>query len=88
VVIILLCRLKSLGYLILEREMVANIVKYNYIDFGYYEEVGKYASIDKESYLKIAKLTALIRVGSGLDRSHKQKFEMLQAQLQLRISCL
>lgn len=66
----------------LEREMVANIVKYNYIDFGYYEEVGKYSSIDKESYLKIAKLTALLRVGSGLDRSHKQKFETLQASLQ------
>lgn len=59
----------------LEREVVANVVKYNHIDFEYYEELGTVTTLDRESYLKIAKLTAILRVANGLDRSHKQKFK-------------
>lgn len=64
-----------------EREIVANVVKYNHMEFEYYEEVGRGATLDKEAYLKIAKLTAILRVANGLDRSHKQKFKDVKTTL-------
>ena len=64
-----------------EREIVANVVKYNHMDFKYYEEVGRGGTLDKDSYLKIAKLTAILRVANGLDRSHKQKFKDVKTVL-------
>lgn len=64
-----------------EREIVANVVKYNHLDFAYYEEMSRYSMIDRESYLKIAKLTAILRIANGLDRSHKQKFRNVKASL-------
>lgn len=62
-----------------EREIVANIVKYNRVEFEYYEELGRRTTLDRESYLVIAKLTAILRVANGLDRSHKQKFKDVKA---------
>lgn len=64
-----------------EREIVANIVKYNRIEFDYYEELGKHTTLDRNSYLVIAKLTAILRVANGLDRSHKQKFKDVKASV-------
>lgn len=64
-----------------EREIVANVVKYNHLEFEYYEDMGKFSTIDKESYLKIAKLTAILRLANGLDRSHKQKFKNVRTML-------
>lgn len=58
----------------LEREIVANVVKYNHLEFDYYEIKGRLSSLDNDAYLKIAKLTAILRLANGLDRSHKQKF--------------
>ena len=58
-----------------EREIVANVVKYNHQEFDYYEELGTTTTLDPQSYLTIAKLTAILRVANGLDRSHKQKFK-------------
>lgn len=65
----------------IEREIVANVVKYNRVDFEYYEELGRESTLDKDSYLIIAKLTAILRVANGLDRSHKQKFKDVKATL-------
>lgn len=65
----------------LEREMVANIVKYNRIDFPYYHENGEQLGMDLASYLKVAKLTAILKLSNGLDRSHKQKFKTIKATL-------
>lgn len=59
----------------LEREMVANIVKFNHEDFAYYDEITRAGGIDKEAYLVVAKLTAILRVANGLDKTHKQKFK-------------
>lgn len=56
----------------MEREIVANVVKYNHAEFDYSE------SID---YLTVAKLTAILRVANGLDRSHKQKFKDVKTVL-------
>ncbi len=58
----------------MEREIVANVVKFNHEEFEYYD-VSKASTLDQESYLRIAKLTAILRVANGLDRSHKQKFK-------------
>jgi len=68
----------------IEREIVANVVKYNHMDFDYWEVMGGNAAIDKEAYLVIAKLTAILKVANGLDFSHKQKFRDVKAVLKDR----
>ena len=55
-----------------EREIVANVVKYNHADFDYSENI---------DYLVVAKLTAILKVANGLDRSHKQKFKDVKTVL-------
>ena len=64
-----------------EREIVANIVKYNHMDFEYYEAMGRDVALTKENYLTIAKLTAILKIANGLDRSHKQKFRNIKTTL-------
>ncbi len=54
-----------------EREIVANVVRFNHSRFVYYEEQ---TAIDRERYSVIARLTAILRAANGLDRSHKHKF--------------
>ena len=45
------------------------------MDFSYYDVTeGRITEISKDEYLRIAKLTAILRVANALDRSHKQKF--------------
>ncbi len=56
-----------------EREIVANVVKYNHLEFDYAIESSEGGSIDTDEYLTIAKLTAILRISNALDRSHKQK---------------
>jgi exopolyphosphatase/guanosine-5'-triphosphate,3'-diphosphate pyrophosphatase len=64
-----------------EREIVANTVKYNHLDFVYYEKMVQDTTLDREAYLVIAKLTAILRLANGLDRSHKQKFKNVKTTL-------
>jgi hypothetical protein len=54
-----------------EREIVANVVRFNHSRFVYYEEQ---TAIDRERYSVIARLTAILRAANGLDRSHNHKF--------------
>ena len=63
-----------------EREIVANVVKFNHSEFVYYHELES-KSIDRETYLVMAKLTAILRIANGLDRSHKEKFTDIKAAL-------
>lgn len=65
----------------MEREMIANIVKFNHEEFLYFEELSRASSLDKQAYLTVAKLTAILRIANGLDRSHKQKFVDVKAVL-------
>lgn len=65
----------------MEREIVANVVKYNHIDFEYSEVVGSDGTIDRTAYLTIAKLTAILKIANGLDRDHKQKFKDVRTTL-------
>lgn len=67
-----------------EQEMVANIVKFNRMEFSYYQDLARENTLDKKNYLTIAKLTAILRVATGMDRSHKQKFKDVQARLHER----
>lgn len=65
-----------------EREIVANVVRFNHTPFQYYGEMAAGGSdLDREAYLTIAKLTAILRIANSLDRSHKQKLEGVRAQL-------
>ena len=59
-----------------ERLIVANVVRYNHEAFDYYDSGSRFLEgLSYEDYLKVAKLTAIIRVANGLDRTHKQKFK-------------
>ncbi len=64
-----------------EREIVANVVRFNHSRFVYdVQRVGE-NNLDDKSFLVVAKLTAILRLATGLDRSHKQKLKGLKATL-------
>ena len=64
-----------------EREVVANIVRFNHEKFRYYEEIAGTSTIDKKDFMIIAKLTAILRLACALDSSHKQKFTNVKIAL-------
>lgn len=64
-----------------EREIVANVVKYNHMDFDYGIRGVEGSLVDRAEYLTIAKLTAILRISNALDRSHKQKCKDIKAVL-------
>lgn len=68
-----------IGLTHLEREIVANTVLYNTYPLAPYEEVADH--LDHDSYLTVAKLSAILRVSNAMDRSHRQKFKNVKAQL-------
>jgi len=61
-----------LGLSHLEREIVALTVLYNHLALDEYNVLSD--RIDQESYLIVAKLSAILRMANALDQSHKQKF--------------
>ena len=74
----------------IEREIIANVVKFNHETFIYYRAQQSATDLDRQSYLTIAKLTAILRLANGLDRSHEQKFhdirvEVCDGQLIIRV---
>lgn len=64
-----------------EREIVANVVKYTHMDFEYYEEMVRRHGLEKDEYLRISKLTAILRLAVGLERSRKMKITSMKATL-------
>ncbi len=59
-----------------ERTIVANVVRYNHEEFDHFGSKSPYLEgFSQEEYLIVAKLTAILRVANGLDRTHKQKFK-------------
>ena len=64
-----------------EREIIANVVRFNTLEFCYYDELATFSIVSREDYLVIAKLTAILRVANALDRSHKQKFKDVNISL-------
>ena len=74
-----------------EREIVANVVRYNHSDFVFYEEREDFGILTRSDYMIITKLTAILRLANGLDRSHKKKFtdvriRLREGQLQISVS--
>lgn len=65
-----------------EREIVANVVRFNHSSFVYYSQIHSgVTGLDRDTYLIAAKLTAILRLANSLDRSHKQKLKGLKAAL-------
>ena len=64
-----------------EREIVANVVRFNHSRFVYDGQQTGMGSMSRESFLVVAKLTAILRLANSLDRSHKQKLKGLKAAL-------
>lgn len=65
-----------------EREIVAQVVRYNTVPLDPYEKVSDVLS--EEDYLCVAKLSAILRVANALDQSHKQKFKNIKIAMRDR----
>ncbi|MCR5403515.1 MAG: exopolyphosphatase [Butyrivibrio sp.] len=68
----------------MERRIVANVVRYNHMPFDSFNSSGYVEGISHDDYLRIAKLTAILRVANGLDRTHKQKFRDIKVTVKNR----
>lgn len=62
-----------------ERQIVANAVLYKSYKLPSYDSLAE--KLDHESYLTVAKLSAILRVANAMDRSHKQKFKNVKAAI-------
>ena len=67
-----------------ERKVIASAVRYNTTEFVYYGNYDDGPEIDRERYLLVAKLTAILRLANAMDRSHYQKVESLRVVLKDR----
>lgn len=68
-----------------EREVIANAVRYNTEEFDYYQKQREEgASLNRNQYILVAKLTAILRLANAMDRSHYQKVQALRAVLKER----
>ncbi|MCR4584713.1 MAG: exopolyphosphatase [Lachnospiraceae bacterium] len=65
-----------------EREMLAYIVKFNHDEFEYYDELASHTRFDENSFMIIAKLTAILRIANALDKSQKQKIKSMKVTIQ------
>lgn len=72
---------EMIGLSHVEREIVANVVKYYYESFDDYEKLSLTTMLDKDAYLIVAKLTAILRVAGNLDRGSKQKIPKIKADV-------
>lgn len=63
----------------LEREIVANTILYNTLQMSEPEKLLQ--RLGETAYLTVYKLTAILKLANGLDRSHKQKIECIRALL-------
>ena len=64
-----------------EREIIANIVRFNKTTFQYYKQVSSNTRLDLDSYIKVAKLTAIFRVADGICRSYRTKLNDVKINL-------
>ncbi len=64
-----------------ERKIVACVACFTYQGFDYHGQTPGAGGLDGSAYLTVAKLTAILRLANGLDRSHKQKLMGMKAAL-------
>lgn len=67
-----------------EQAIVACVVRFNHDTFAYKKLMAEEPSLDAESCMTVARLTAILRVANALDRSHRQKFGDFQIRIQDR----
>lgn len=67
-----------------ERKIIASAVRYNTTEFTYYGNYKDGPGVDRNSYLLVAKLTAILRLANAMDRSHYQKVKALRVVLKER----
>ena len=67
-----------------ERHIIASAVRYNNAEFKYSSEYEKDMVVDREQYLLVAKLAAILRLANAMDRSHYQKVKGIKAVLKDR----
>ena len=60
-----------------ERRIIANVVRYNTDPFEFYGE--NKSGLSEYDYLRVAQLTAILRVANSLDQSYLQKFSEVHA---------
>lgn len=66
-----------IGLSVKERYIIANVVKYNTLDFDY-DDIVHQPGMGQQEYLLITKLVAILRIANAMDRSHKQKFDAVR----------
>ena len=64
-----------------EREIVANVVKYNDVEYAYYDQMSKQYGLTRQEYLVISKLTAILRLASTLDTRRNLKIDNVKASI-------
>ena len=64
-----------------EQKLIAHIVMYNTCWLPDFESFTRETGYDGERYLRIAKLTAILRLANELDRSHRQKVKNIRVKL-------
>lgn len=64
-----------------ERQIVANVVRFNTTQFRYYDDLTRASTVSREEYLVIAKLTAILKVANTLDRSHHQRITEINVSI-------
>ncbi|MDO4518972.1 MAG: HD domain-containing protein [Eubacteriales bacterium] len=67
-----------------ERQIIASAVRYNSAEFAYYPQMRNVPGINKDNYMLIAKLAAILRLANAMDRSHYQKVKMIKTVLKDR----
>ena len=65
-----------------ERVIIANVVRYNQLEFDYLNDFQDHEHVDIRDHMTIAKLTAILRLANGLDRSHKMKFRDVDIKIE------
>ena len=61
-----------------ERRIIANVVRYNTQELGYYRQMGANSELGTEDYMLVAQLVAIMRMANCLDQSYLQKIEELR----------
>ncbi len=62
-----------------ERELVANIIRYDVGEFPRY--TAYIGDLSRDNYLKVAKLTSILRLANVMDKSHLQKFSNVKVSI-------
>ena len=60
-----------------ERQIIANVVKYNTARLAYYGDANVHDVLSSEDYMLVAQLAAIMRIANCLDQSYMQKIEAL-----------